>query len=192
MALENANTQSNPALGKASFANLLIGPRLQLARSGPAFTDKVWQYLLRDRQCGGANYAWINSVDDVGKYITAEEGPEPAEIDYLIIKNDDVIGSFHVHKISHSNRQAEIGYAIEKGEQGKGYISESLQLVLAEMKRIGFQRAVIQCDKENIRSIRVAERNGFTFEERRLQDSIKKIGSRDVVIFSKILDWDES
>lgn len=54
---------------------------------------------------------------------------------------------------------------------------------MTEMKRLGFHRAVIQCDKENIHSIRVAERNGFTFEELRLKDSIGKDGSRDTVIF---------
>ncbi|MBK7892066.1 MAG: GNAT family N-acetyltransferase [Bdellovibrionales bacterium] len=106
---------------------------------------------------------------------------------FSYLKDGKAIGSFHVHTISYSDHKAEIGYGIEKGEEGKGYVSESLQLVVAEMKRLGFNKVVINCDRNNVRSIQVAERNGFQREGLLLQDCIEYGRFRDSVIFGKIL-----
>ncbi|MGZ3775684.1 MAG: GNAT family N-acetyltransferase, partial [Pseudobdellovibrionaceae bacterium] len=175
------------ALEKKPFTSKLQGLRIQLVRSGPLFSQQVWEYIQRDHTLGGKNYSWVESLEDVEKYITTKPNENTKEIDYLILKDDKVIGSFHIHTISYLDHKAEIGYGIEKGEEGKGYVSESLQLVLPEMKRLGFNKAVINCDKENTRSIKVAERNGFSHEGLFVQDCIENGRFRDSMIFGKLL-----
>ena len=56
-----------------------------------------------------------------------------------------------------------------------------------EMKRLGFNKVVINCDRNNVRSIQIAERNGFQREGLLLQDCIEDGRFRDSVIFGKIL-----
>lgn len=85
------------------------------------------------------------------------------------------------------DHKAEIGYGIEKGEEGHGYVSEGLMLVEGEMKRLGFNKMIINCDTGNIRSIKVAERNGFRHEGLLLQDCIEDGKFRDSMLFGKLL-----
>lgn len=174
-------------LEKKAFATTLQGSRVQLAQSRPQYTQQVFDYIQRDHKLGGINYSWVETLEDVAKHITTEPEENFKEINYLILKDGTAIGSIHVHTISYLDHKAEVGYGIEKGEEGKGYVSESLQLVLSEMKRLGFNKAVINCDKENIRSMKVAEKNGFTYEGLLLQDCIENGRFRDSAIFGKLL-----
>ncbi len=159
-------------LEKKPFNSVLQGSRIQLVLSGPQYTEQVFDYIQRDHKLGGTNYSWVQSLEDVAKHVTTEPEANFKEISYLILKDDKAIGSIHVHTISYLDHKAEVGYGIEKKEEGKGYVSEALQLVLSEMKRLGFNKAIINCDKENLRSKKVAERNGFSYEGLLLQDCI--------------------
>lgn len=174
-------------LVKKPFAQVLQGPRIQLVQSGPAYAEQIWNYIQRDHKLGGKNYSWVETLADVTKHIATEPDEKANEINYLILKDSKAIGSFHVHSISYSNHKAEVGYGIEKGEEGNGYVSESLHLVLAEMKCLGFNKAVIVCNKENIRSVRVAELNGFSLEGVLQQDCIEDGQFRDSMVFGKLL-----
>jgi ribosomal-protein-serine acetyltransferase len=174
-------------LEKKPFATPLIGPRIQLVRSSPAYTTQVWEYIRRDHALGGINYSWVESEQDVAKHITTEPKEDPKAIDYLILKDGWAIGSFHIHSMVYMDHKAEVGYGIEKGQEGKGYVSEALQLVEAEMKRLGFNKMIINCDVKNARSIKVAERNGFRHEGLFLQDCIENGEFRDSMLFGKLL-----
>ncbi|WP_295902379.1 GNAT family N-acetyltransferase [uncultured Bdellovibrio sp.] len=174
-------------LEKKPFADALQGSRIQLVISSPKYTQQVFDYIQRDHNLGGVNYSWVESLEDVAKHITTTPEENFQEINYLILKENIAIGSIHIHTISYSDHKAEVGYGIEKGEEGKGFVSEALQLVLSEMKRLGFNKAVINCDRENSRSISVAKRNGFSYEGLLLQDCIENGRFRDSMIFGKLL-----
>lgn len=185
--MDTSLEQAISSLEKKPFSSILQGERIQLVRCGPAYTQQVWEYIQRDHALSGKNYSWVESLEDVAKHITTEPDENTKDIDYLILKDGKAIGSFHIHTISYSDHKAEVGYGIEKGEEGNGYVSESLQLVLAEMKRLSFNKAIINCDKENSRSVKVAERNGFLHEGLLLQDCIENGRFRDSMIFGKLL-----
>jgi RimJ/RimL family protein N-acetyltransferase len=174
-------------LEKKPFKKILQGLRVQLVLSSPQYTQQVFDYIQRDHQLGGTLYSWVESLEDVAKHITNEPKENFSEITYLILKDNTAIGSFHVHTISYSDYKAEVGYGIEKAEEGKGFVSEAMQLVLSEMKRLGFNKAVISCDKENTRSAKVAERNGFKKEGLLIQDCVENGHFRDSLIFGQIL-----
>jgi ribosomal-protein-serine acetyltransferase len=174
-------------LEKKQFLTVLKGSRISLVISSPAFTSQVWKYIQRDRKLGGKLYSWIESEQDVAKHVTLESNQDFKEINYLILKDENAIGSFHIHTISYLDHKAEIGYGIEKGEEGYGYVSEALMLVEVEMKRLGFNKIIINCDTGNIRSINVAQRNGFRHEGLILQDCIEDGKFRDSMLFGKLL-----
>jgi ribosomal-protein-serine acetyltransferase len=176
-----------PALEKKPFAKNLEGLRIRLARTAPTHTQQVWEYIQRDHKAGGEIYSWVESEEDVAKHITAEPDENAKEIDYLIFKNSVAIGSIHIHTISYLDYKAEVGYGIEKGEEGKGYVSEALRLIETEMKRLGFNKMIINCNADNTRSIKVAERNGFRHEGLLLQDCIENGKFRDSMVFGKLL-----
>jgi hypothetical protein len=175
------------ALEKRPFSKTLDGNRICLVSVSPRFTTAIWEYLQRDRALGGRNYRWVQSEEDVAHYISKEPESDAREIDYLILFEGRVVGSFHVHTVSYLDHKAEIGYALEKGEEGKGFASEALGLVECEMKRLGFNKLIISCNSNNSRSIKVAERNGFHREGLLIQDCIENGEFRDSLVFGKLL-----
>lgn len=150
-----------PASQSHPFSTCLHGQRIRLELTSSRHTAEIWSLLQRDRAAGGSLYHWVECEADVARYITEKPNLNVHEIDYLIFKNDRLIGSFHVHSIRTQDHQAEIGYALEKNEEGHGYASEALKLIETELLRLGFRRIMISCAPGNSRSIRVAERNGF-------------------------------
>lgn len=68
--------------------------------------------------------------------------------------------------LSHVRRQhfhsCELGYRIGEAENGKGYASQAVKLVLAEaLGPLGLMRVEARAREDNIGSVRVLERNGF-------------------------------
>ena len=61
--------------------------------------------------------------------------------------------------------ELELGYFIERESWGQGYATEACQAVLAAAIEHGIDRVVALVALDNIASIRVAEKAGFTFEK---------------------------
>lgn len=57
-------------------------------------------------------------------------------------------------------RGGHIGYGVRPSERRKGYGSQQLALVLEKALALSIPRVMITCDRDNIASARVAERNG--------------------------------
>ena len=57
-----------------------------------------------------------------------------------------------------------IGYGVRPAERKKGRATEMLRLTLEECARLGIQRALLCCDKENTASARVIRKNGGILE----------------------------
>jgi RimJ/RimL family protein N-acetyltransferase len=177
---------------KEPFSKNLKGPRILLEFTEAKHTAQVWEFIQRDHAAGGKIYVWVESEDDVANHITNSERLTSGDIDYLIFKEDRIIGSFHIHSVSYCDFKVEFGYAIEKSEEGRGYITEALALVEAELLRLGFNKAIIKCNTENVRSLKVAERNGFLREGTLVQDCMENGSFRDTALYGKLLRADNS
>jgi len=57
-----------------------------------------------------------------------------------------------------------IGYSVAHDERGKGYATEMLRLSLAECKRLGIEKVMVACFKDNAASAQVIKNNGGIFE----------------------------
>jgi len=165
----------------------ITGERIQLKLMSPDLADKVWNFISRDHAAGGELYSWVKTKEDVEKYITKEVTEATKDFDYFITRDNKVIGTINIHTISYLDHKAEVGYSVEKNEEGQGFVSEGVRLIELEMKRLGFNKLVISCDVENLRSRKVAARNNYNEEGILIQDCIEGGRFRDTVVYGKVL-----
>lgn len=81
---------------------------------------------------------------------------------YWLIDNDTFIGHVSIrHELNAALQQrgGHIGYAIRPSMQKKGYGSRLLELAIPKVKALGIEKALVTCDKENIASRKIIERN---------------------------------
>lgn len=177
-----------PALEKRPFKKLLVGERIKLLNSPPELAEPLWKSIVQDRKLRGASWAWLESLDQLRAYLEKHNSDLPnGEVVYLIAKDQSIIGTFHIHSFCYADHKTEVGYAIEKAYEGYGYVAESLKLVESELKRLQFNKIIINCDVKNLRSVSVAEKNGYLREGLLVQDCIEDGQFRDSALFGKIL-----
>lgn len=96
----------------------------------------------------------------------------------FLLRTDYAMGIFHradnrylggtgLHVREQSVPSFEIGYWIRATAEGKGYVSETVQLLtICAFDTLQAERVAIKCDARNTRSLRVAERQGYVYEGR--------------------------
>ena len=99
------------------------------------------------------------------KFFLMEEGSEKNRsakilgvIDIRHRLNDDLL----------NNPGGHIGYAVAPGERRRGYATQQLRLALAICREMGMDRVLITCQKANIASARVIQKNGGALEDERM------------------------
>lgn len=111
---------------------------------------------------------WLVSVENNRSEETVENNLMPAS-NYLLIREDDdrLIGFLDIrHKLNDFllKRGGHIGYSIRESERKKGYGSSILKLGLIECEKLGIDRVLVTCDKENIASAKIIQKNGGVLE----------------------------
>ncbi|MFD1147359.1 GNAT family N-acetyltransferase [Saccharothrix hoggarensis] len=92
----------------------------------------------------------------------------------------------------HENRrQADIGYTVATGHQGRGYATEAVRRVLAHLfDERGLHRVSAECDARNQRSARLLVRVGFHQEGHRVQNTWSKGEWTDDLLFGLLAaEW---
>jgi RimJ/RimL family protein N-acetyltransferase len=104
-----------------------------------------------------------------------------------------LVGSSGLHRIDWRVPRFEIGYWRRTGFEGRGLMVE----VARALSRLAFdtlaaRRVEIRMDARNERSVRVAERAGFTFEGMLRQDSVDVAGGgRDTRVYARVRGVEE-
>jgi RimJ/RimL family protein N-acetyltransferase len=79
----------------------------------------------------------------------------------------EFVAQIYVGVVDQSLPEFEIGYFVDVNHEGKGYVTEAVKAVLGVLfNQLNAHRVHLKCDETNLRSLRVAERCGFTKEGR--------------------------
>ncbi|MGO4548503.1 GNAT family N-acetyltransferase [Paenibacillus sp. 2TAB23] len=99
-----------------------------------------------------------------------------------------LIGSSGLHRMDWEARKFEIGYWVRTSCSGMGYISEAVEAITDfAIHELAANRIEIRCDARNMRSAKVAERNGYTREGILRKEKAAVDGSlRDTMVFAKV------
>lgn len=89
---------------------------------------------------------------------------------YLLIKENRIIGHIFIHHYIDldvlRDYEGHIGYGIRPSKRNNGYGTKMLSLALEKCRDLSLEEVLISCDKENIPSSKVIEKNnGKLLEE---------------------------
>lgn len=98
----------------------------------------------------------------------ASDGKVPDSVFFLLDEDRDrLLGAVNIrHYLNASLLQAggHIGDGIRPSERRKGYGTEIIRLALLECKKLGIDKVLIICDKDNIGSAKAIQKNGGVLE----------------------------
>lgn len=112
---------------------------------------------------------FVKRLNDNAKSIDLPPGWVPSNT-FWLIKDKKFIGHINIrHELTDYllDKGGHIGYAIRPSERKKGYGSILLKLALPKAKTIGLKKVLITCDKSNIPSRKIIEKNGAIQEDER-------------------------
>lgn len=100
----------------------------------------------------------------------------------------ELVGATGLHRLDWTLRTFETGYWLRDGCEGRGYMSEAVNAVVAMAEGVlAARRVEIRCDTRNVRSVALAERCGFALEGVLRQDSVTPAGEpRDTNIYARV------
>ncbi|HTU74222.1 MAG TPA: GNAT family N-acetyltransferase [Trebonia sp.] len=100
-----------------------------------------------------------------------------------------IVGSISLFHADWEVRSAEIGYGVRGDVRGKGYATEALTAVSRwALASGGIQRAWLTANTDNVASVRVAQKAGFTREGTLRRASLEDDGLHDLALFSLLND----
>lgn len=98
----------------------------------------------------------------------ASEGRVPDSVFFLLDEDRDrLLGAANIrHRLTEEllRKGGHIGDGIRPSERRKGYGTELVRLALEECRRLGIDRALMTCDKDNVASAKTIVRNGGILE----------------------------
>ena len=139
-------------------------------------------------------FSWSKQTqrtEDSLKYLFDKEEKtiQGEQIEYGLFLNSVYIGNISIFDIHKENKSAEIGYWLSSVNTKKGYMSEAVKILEKEaFENLCLNRIQIKCDAENIASIGVAKKCGFTYEGTLMEDTFSNYfnGFRNTMVFSKL------
>jgi predicted acetyltransferase len=109
----------------------------------------------------------VRNACDHAKSIGLPEGWVPAHTYWLIRDDRTIVGVVNLrHELTPflEKEGGHIGYAVRPSERRKGYATQMLNMTLSEARRLRMKRVLITCDKNNVASARVIQKNGGMLE----------------------------
>jgi predicted acetyltransferase len=147
----------------------LVDPSMDYAESFREgileFQDSHIPGFLNDGQPLTDAAAYIEKTKLQAKGKNIPEGWVPSNT-YWLVDNDAYIGHVNIrHRLTPTleKRGGHIGYAVRPSKQKQGYGTILVQLALEKAKELGIRKVLITCNKYNIPSCRVIEKNGGKF-----------------------------
>lgn len=150
----------------------LLGPRVLLRPLHPGDAPAVWEAVEESRERLAAWMPWVVTLRSLEDERAVIEGMHAR----WLLREDLTVGIFDratgrflggtgLHKINWDLRIFEIGYFIRTSAEGRGYVTEAVQLLTrCAFDLLRANRVEMYVDPRNVRSARVPERLGFVLE----------------------------
>ena len=85
--------------------------------------------------------------------------------EWHLVANEELCGAVRLNRVEHENRKVSLAYYLGAAFQGRGIATAAARAVVAyAFDALGMNRIELRCVVENVASVRVAERIGFTRE----------------------------
>jgi predicted acetyltransferase len=101
------------------------------------------------------------------KGVGLPDGWVPAHTFWLVRNGTTILGVLNLRHSLTPFLEAEgghIGYTVRPSERGKGYATRMLGMALDKARRLGLKRVLITCDRRNVASAHVIQKNGGRLE----------------------------
>ncbi len=167
----------------------LIEPTDRLAGEYAAFAAECRAESDNDHIHGAGVFQAVGKEDftslvklsaDRAKGVNLPDGFVP-DSTFWLVRGERILGTVNLrHELTDYLRHSggHIGYTIRPSQRGKGLATVMLKLTLEKACSMGIGRALVTCDKENIGSARVVQKNGGLLESEGLDPTDGKIMQR--------------
>ncbi|MCI8388632.1 MAG: GNAT family N-acetyltransferase [Clostridiales bacterium] len=161
---------------------------IELVRLTPEYKEQLFDMLTEWKHDIIVNHTnksptklWINDFHDFEHYMNnldtkeeTEDGRVPDTTLFCLDKDRNIfVGAVNIrHYLNDELLQTggHIGDGIRPSERRKGYATAMIALALAECKKLGIDRVLMCCDKDNIGSAKSIIKNGGVFENEVVED----------------------
>jgi ribosomal-protein-serine acetyltransferase len=147
-----------------------IDENIELRLLEEQHAEAVYGLLKQNRNHLQAELTWLTdqlTLEDARAYIRAGLDRQAANngLRAGIWLRDELAGIASLHGVVWADRKASLGYWLGEAYQGRGLVTKACaSLIRHAFEELDLNRLEIQCDRENVRSRKVAERLGFTLE----------------------------
>ena len=102
-------------------------------------------------------------VDNIKKNVNIPNGDWGKSLTYFVFDNKKLVGILNIRYDLSSelvNKYGHIGYGVRPSERKKGYATKMLKYALEECKKMGMDKVILGCYKDNIGSAKTIIKNG--------------------------------
>ena len=117
---------------------------------------------------------WLEKIQNDLSVDTIDKDRIPATL-YLTIRKSDrkIVGNLQIRHFLNEkllNDGGHIGDSVRPSERRKGYATKMISLALEECKKLGMDKVLLVCDKDNIGSVKSIINNGGVLENEVLKE----------------------
>jgi RimJ/RimL family protein N-acetyltransferase len=150
----------------------LVGDLVIVRPWAEADSSGLWDAVDNSREHLEAFMPWVDryhNPDDALEYTRRSRARwllrEDLSVAIVERQTGRIVGGSGLHRIDWGIRAFEIGYWIRQDAEGRGYVTETVQLLTRlAFDELNANRVELRIDTRNIRSLRVGERLGFVLE----------------------------
>lgn len=157
--------------------------------------EELWKLIDGSREFLRPWLSWVDrtkSIDDVvpitDLFLKNWENHDGFEYVVIDKKTKELVAAGGINVLDYRNHSAEFGYYRKENACAKGYVTQFVQLLEAELQKRNVHRVVICADTENIPSQNVAIRCGYKREGISKDAIFDGEKYKDKVSFAKIFD----
>jgi RimJ/RimL family protein N-acetyltransferase len=150
----------------------LVGERVIVRPWAEADADDLWDAIDNSREHLEAWMPWVDryrNPDNALEYCRRSRARwllrEDLAVAIVEKSSGRVVGGSGFHRTDWNFRLFEIGYWVRQDREGRGYVTETVQLLTRlAFDELDANRVELRIDARNVRSLRVAERLGYVLE----------------------------